>query len=77
MSDKIKREKMDDSVLPELLGNHMDVVCPIWRKLNPNHCPIVLRDGDGKSAGACNYYLKDGICPQHGRIYVTNYPNAL
>ncbi len=40
-----------------------------WIKFNPRHCPIRLRDGDGKSVGACTHYLKDGVCPQHGRIY--------
>lgn len=46
----------------------MELVGELWRKQNPNNCPVLLRDGDGKSVGACWYYLKDGVCPQHGRI---------
>jgi hypothetical protein len=75
MSDK--KERKIKGMLRELLGNNVDVVGEKWRILNPNHCPIVLRDGDGKSAGACYYHLNNGICPQHGKIYVTNYPNSL
>jgi len=47
----------------------MEFVGELWRKQNPNHCPVRLRDGDGKSVGACNYYLREGVCPQHGRIH--------
>ena len=46
-----------------------DCVSLAWRVSNPNHCPKRLRDGDGHSVGACHYYLRNGICPQHGLIY--------
>ena len=49
-----------------------EVVSETWRKANPRHCPVVLRDGDGKSVGACWYYLRDGVCPSHGQIYEHN-----
>lgn len=49
-----------------------EVVSETWRKANPRHCPVVLRDGDGKSAGACWHYLRDGVCPSHGQIYEHN-----
>lgn len=42
-----------------------------WRDFSPNNCPIILKDGDGKSAGACWHYLHDGKCPSHGQIYET------
>ena len=51
------------------LVTRREVISETWRKANPRHCPVVLRDGDGKSAGACWYYLRDGTCPQHGQIY--------
>ena len=56
----------------ELLVVRQEVVSEIWRKQNPRHCPVVLRDGDGKSAGACWYYLRDGVYPVHGQIYECN-----
>lgn len=40
-----------------------------WRKENPRHCPVVLRDGEDKSVGACWHYLRSGFCPVHGQIY--------
>lgn len=61
---------MRDSL--KLLVVRREVVSEIWRKQNPRHCPVVLRDGDGKSVGACWYYLRDGVCPAHGQIYESN-----
>jgi hypothetical protein len=49
-----------------------EVVSETWRTANPRHCPVVLRDGDGKSVGACWHYLRDGACPSHGQIYEHN-----
>lgn len=49
-----------------------EVVSETWRTANPRHCPVVLRDGDNKSVGACWYYLHDGACPAHGKIYEHN-----
>jgi len=49
-----------------------EVVSETWRKANPRHCPVVIRDGDGKSVGACWHYLRDGACPSHGQIYEPN-----
>lgn len=46
-----------------------EIVSKIWCDNHPNHCPILLRDGDNKSVGACWYYLHKGICPSHGKIY--------
>ncbi len=54
-----------------------DVVSEKWRAMNPRHCPVVLRDGDGKSVGACWHYLIDGECPAHGKIYEHNATNDL
>ncbi len=51
-----------------------EVVSETWRTANPRHCPVVLRDGDGKSVGACWHYLRDGVCPSHGQIYQPNSP---
>ena len=48
----------------------MEVLSEKWRSDNPHHCPVVLRDGDGKSVGACWHYLKNGACPTHGTIYL-------
>jgi ferredoxin-thioredoxin reductase catalytic subunit len=49
-----------------------EVVSETWRTSNPRNCPVVLRDGDGKSVGACWCYLRDGACPCHGQIYENN-----
>lgn len=49
-----------------------EVLSEIWRKANPRHCPVVLRDGEGKSVGACLHYLREGVCPTHGKIYDHN-----
>lgn len=46
-----------------------DVLSEVWRRANPNHCPVVLRTGDGDNAGACWHFLREGVCPDHGRIY--------
>jgi len=51
------------------MSEQLEMVGEAWRKQNPHHCPVKLRDGDGKSVGACWYYLRDGICPTHGKIY--------
>lgn len=40
-----------------------------WRKEFPTHCPVIMRTLAGKDVGPCWYALKDGVCPQHGRIY--------
>lgn len=34
----------------------------------PDNCPVVERTGDGRSAGRCWYYLRDGKCPRHGNV---------
>ena len=47
----------------------LEMVGEYWREFHPNHCPVKLRDGDGKSVGACWYYLRDGRCETHGSIY--------
>jgi hypothetical protein len=49
-----------------------EVVSETWRTANPRNCPVVLRDGDGKSVGACWHYLRSGACPSHGQIYEHN-----
>lgn len=57
------------------LVGRLEVMSETWRKQNPRHCPVVLRDGDGRSVGACWHYLgPDGTsdCPSHGRIYSRN-----
>jgi hypothetical protein len=38
------------------------------KPININNCPILERDGDGKSVGRCWYYLEDGKCPRHGDV---------
>lgn len=35
---------------------------------NPNNCSVIERTADGESVGPCWYYLKDGVCPRHGRV---------
>jgi hypothetical protein len=49
-----------------------------WRKRNPNNCPVMLRDGEGKGGlGMCMHYMNagvgkkesDGVCPTHGKVY--------
>ena len=49
-----------------------EIVSETWRTANPRHCPVLLRDGNGKSVGACWHYLRDGACPSHGQIYEPN-----
>lgn len=51
------------------LVTQREIASERWRKNNLRYCPVVLRDGDGKSAGACWHYLRGGVCPDHGRIY--------
>ena len=34
----------------------------------PNNCPILERTGDGRRAGRCCFYLKDGVCERHGDV---------
>ena len=34
----------------------------------PTNCPLVERDGDGKTCGVCWFHLEDGICPRHGKV---------
>jgi hypothetical protein len=37
-----------------------------YAKMNPQNCAVIVRDGDGKSAGPCCYFLKDKTtCPTH------------
>lgn len=60
--------------LPRLVVR-LEVVSDTWREANPRHCPVVLRDGDGRSVGACWHYLGPdgaGDCPSHGQIYSHN-----
>ena len=49
----------------------LEIFSEQWRKMQPHHCPVVLRTGDGKSVGACWHYLRDGVCPDHGQIYLS------
>lgn len=39
-----------------------------YAKTNPNNCAIYERTADGIGVGVCTFYLKDGICPRHGRV---------
>lgn len=33
------------------------------------NCPIIERDGDGRSVGRCWFHTgKNGICPRHGDV---------
>jgi len=57
-----------DKMIRQLVTTH-EVVGETWRSLHPRHCPVRLRDGDGKSVGACHHYLHDNTCPDHGIIY--------
>jgi len=34
----------------------------------PNNCPVLERTADGDWVGICWFYLKDGVCPRHGRV---------
>ena len=47
----------------------LEVVGKKWIEMHSHNCPVLLRDGDNKSVGACWYYLKNGVCPSHGVIY--------
>ncbi len=34
-----------------------------------DNCAVIERTADGKSVGACGFYLKDGVtCPHHGIV---------
>jgi len=38
-------------------------------RTTPNNCAVRERTGDGRSVGACCFYLTDGItCPRHGVV---------
>jgi hypothetical protein len=70
----MKTTGTDNAQRPDPLGVlrvvvRREVVSETWRASNPRNCPVVLRDGDGKSVGACWHFLRDGACPAHGQIY--------
>jgi hypothetical protein len=73
----MKTTGTDNTHRPDPLGVprvvvQREVVSETWRASNPRNCPVVLRDGDGKSVGACWHFLRDGACPAHGQIYEQN-----
>lgn len=40
-----------------------------FEKMNPRHCPVRLRAGDGVAVGPCYHYLADEkTCPVHGVV---------
>lgn len=39
-----------------------------YRKFMPNNCPVIEETADGICVGTCSFYLKDGVCPRHGKI---------
>ncbi len=41
----------------------------IYSKLSPNNCAVRLFAGDGKPVGPCAHFIKDGVCPTHGRVF--------
>jgi hypothetical protein len=36
-------------------------------KFFPNNCNVMEKTADGVSVGRCWFYLRDGICPRHGK----------
>jgi hypothetical protein len=48
---------------------NLEVVLQEWREQWPINCPVKLKDGNGRSVGACWHGLKNGVCPSHGKIY--------
>ena len=62
-------EAVQDVVFHQVLVTKDEVMRGQWRHMNPRNCPVIERTGDGDSVGACWFYLKDGVCPRHGRIY--------
>lgn len=59
----------DNKIYDVLLIDERKVAGIKWRKFSPRNCPVIERDGDGKSVGTCWFYLDKGVCPRHGRIY--------
>jgi hypothetical protein len=38
-----------------------------YQAMFPNNCPVIEVTGDGVEVGTCTYYMKDGVCPRHGK----------
>lgn len=67
MFNRIRRKKIAAEA-PAPSRRHLYEICKEFEKMNPHHCPVRLRAGDGVSVGPCWYYLKDGVCPVHGLV---------
>ena len=67
--NRFRRNRKKEEDVPVVSRRAEYEICVEFEKAYPRHCPVKLRDGDGKSVGPCWYYMSDGkTCPAHGMV---------